>query len=276
MKKVNLNQTIKQYHNGEVSQKELLNIILTDIHCTKALYGLHKLDEDELSDFIIFVYPQLYNALKKYKPNRDALFSTYIQATIRYTLKRWNQIKNRKKISSVLLTSYYGENFSSDEIEEAEPMYGTNIIKNKCDINKILILALCNSHYLTPSLIKKLAIATQYSEEKLWEMKEFVDKQSFTRYKQNQKRLESLQQSYFFKIFTQEKMKQNQEFSYKDKKNLEFHTKVWENKILKFEHNRNTSKFEAIAKVLEIPYSTVCNTFYRIKKNNNMFFKFYK
>ncbi|MBE6350879.1 MAG: hypothetical protein E7062_09065 [Spirochaetaceae bacterium] len=276
MQKVNLNQSIKQCLRGQISTKELLNSILIDIHCNKALYGLHKLNEDELSDFILFVYPQLFNALSSYKPNTKALFSTYIQATIRYTLKRWNQIKNQKRITSTLLNSYYGDSLTNETLEENEPLYGTKTITQRGDIHKILVLALYNSHHLSPRLIKKLAKATQYPEEKIWEMKEFVDKESFNQHRKNQKRLESLHQSYFYKIYTQEKIKHNQEFSYTDKKNLDFHTQVWKNKIEKFEHNRNTSKIQAIAKVLKISYSTINNILHRVRQSGDIFFDFYQ
>ncbi len=123
MQKTDIESLPQLVQQGCISTKKAARIIWTEIYTNSYLYGLKNLDEDERSDFLLYLHTRFEKIFSSY--NSDVIpFKIYIKGYLKNYLKTWrrNKAKAFAETHSVdsLLNSFI-ENESSKFISTDTP-----------------------------------------------------------------------------------------------------------------------------------------------------------
>lgn len=194
----NTKQIWLNYKSGLISEKRAINLLLEILFKNKYEFGLASLDDDEFSDFLVFMNNRFETILKKYDP-KISDFSTYIHSVINLTAFWWGKRTQEKTVKNYCCqTMSLEENFSTTDfspkeedfyVEEPEieniipiPILAKEALRNLTEnsqtkiittkrakeIVKVLALKSCNN--ITEHQIKIVSNITGISIEKFHKM----------------------------------------------------------------------------------------------------------
>ena len=88
MQKITINRLAALFQEKKVTEKTARNIIWEELFSNPKKYGLFKLSEDQLSDFLIFTSGSFITYLKKYS-RKEVPFECFLNKCIKNSLKNW-------------------------------------------------------------------------------------------------------------------------------------------------------------------------------------------
>ena len=187
-----IEEIYENFKNGKLNEKEASLKLIEIIFLKKREFGLSKLDEDSLSDFLIYELTHLEKIFKIYKENAGS-FSNFLYGNVNISLTYYNRKKALQKTKaeyvSQICEEYYSENeynyslseieqkrlsesdCTSEEIEKLKEILQKSrlIFRNPKKLKlalKILVIKSC--YFLTEDLINKTAILIEIKKEDLY------------------------------------------------------------------------------------------------------------
>ena len=187
-----IEEIYENFKNGKLNEKEASLKLIEIIFLRKREFGLSKLDEDSLSDFLIYELTHLEKIFKIYKENAGS-FSNFLYGNVNISLTYYNRKKALQKTKaeyvSQICEEYYSENeynyslseieqkrlsetdCTSEEIEKLKEILQKSrlIFRNPKKLKlalKILVIKSC--YFLTEDLINKTAILIEIKKEDLY------------------------------------------------------------------------------------------------------------
>ncbi len=271
-KKVNM--LFDDLRNGLINEKEALSCIYEFICSNKAFFNIRKLDEDDINDFIIYIYESLKKSFINFNCEKSS-YVTYLQNIVRLNYKSWIRISSRSKsIQRYIITQVKNEYNEDDDtyhyfsdITEEYNSSGTEL--QKFDTVQLLAVALKSSYFLTPSHISTLAKKTGLTEEYIWSLKRNVDDFMKDKYKKNEDRIERIHKSYFFRqraLETLSYLPKNHPYYPKVYRTFIFHDENWKKKRQNIQYRTVLPVNSYIAKLLNISESVVIRAVAKAKK----------
>lgn len=274
------NSTLKtlcaDLHNGIISEKKAMSAIFTSILHNKAFFGLKTLDDDEMSDFLLYIFENIRKSFYTYNIQKSS-FLTYVQNIIRLNLKSW--IRIRRRVNSV---QRYVLNYSKNEYSEddSEPLYFSEQndsynISSKCktgiDKIQLLAVALKASYFLTPQHITALSCKTGYHEDYIWKLKKNIDEHMKDKYLKNEARIEKVNKSYFFRqraLDALSMLTKNHPYYLKVYRTFQFHDKNWKNRRDSVQYRTVVPVNSYIARLLNVSESVINRAIAKAKRNS--------
>lgn len=273
-----IEEIIQQYLEKRITLKEATNKTIEKIYMNMPYFGIHEMDEDDKSDFIMFVYSKLEPVLQSYNPQKSS-FRTYLRSFVQSYLLSWSKIRYKKEAKEQAVKDYVIEEYAFNiaDIEE-EYANGSNdyalesdcntqakipttiknqlnaCCKNLPEATKLMILALKSANFIRAPHIHKLHQLTGIDEEEI--LSTFLKLQgSLYKKRLRYARKRELQnKSYILKkrsLFLLEKTKEDSYFYSSLKKAIEFHDKRWKMHTEKLKKSRLlTPSCMEIARVL--------------------------
>lgn len=113
MKKININDVPQLLSSNQISIKEAVNIIWSEIYTKPYVYGLENFDEDEKSDFLLQFHKKIPLLIKRYDKNLGN-FSNFIRGCIHFTKISWKKMQRRHELP-INTTDNFLINKSNDE-----------------------------------------------------------------------------------------------------------------------------------------------------------------
>ncbi len=184
----------ESFKKGNLNEKEACLKLIEVIFLKKREFGLSKLDEDSLSDFLIYELTHLEKIFKIYRESAGS-FSNFLYGNVNISLTYYRRKKalenNKAEYISQICEEYYKEkeyNYSLSEIEQRQfsesKVSSSEIIKIKDFLQKsriifrnsktfrlaVKILAIKSCYFLTEDLIAKIAILSETKKEELYKL----------------------------------------------------------------------------------------------------------
>ncbi len=184
-KLINTNEIYYSYKKGHISEQKTIQLICKTIYLAPEYYGLKHINNSNIGEFIIFLYPCLKKTLILFSEEKST-FSTYLQTIVRLQYKSFlrKKIKDNAKFNSLKTiyheinsdNSYYCFNEPGVNYLDNNPLCSirfseNNLVNNEC----YLVFALKLSHYLTQRDIKVLSKISGIDENTLWSYKDKAD-----------------------------------------------------------------------------------------------------
>ncbi|MCR5699442.1 MAG: hypothetical protein K6G52_07350, partial [Treponemataceae bacterium] len=85
------------YKGGVISEKKCINLLLSFLKSNPYFFGLEKLNEESLCDFMYYIFPKIQNGLAVYD-NTKSCFSSYFQGLVRLDFLTWKKMKIKEKL----------------------------------------------------------------------------------------------------------------------------------------------------------------------------------
>ena len=182
-----LNGIYTLYKEEKISSKEAVKEIMDKVFRQKQFFGLNKLEEDSLSDFIVYFYPQVEHFMKLFDESKSS-FSTYLYGVISSNLQTWYRIHYKNKAQDMALKKYAIEERVLETAEQQEKYLAEPKTKNGTDFTvaqndyteklpkcvksiapqtKLMLLALKSVYFLTDRHIYKLSLFTGFSRKEI-------------------------------------------------------------------------------------------------------------
>lgn len=186
----------EQFSTGTVTLEEAKNMLLELTFRRKHEFGLGGMDEDDFSDFLIYLAERLSSVLQKYNPMLSD-FSTYLYGVISVSSGWWKKKVHEKREKLLCCeTLTIEETFSAEEPQSGEYAHAespltleelsllarknlsysasrragrTRKSRNEDELARsiCLVLAVKSCFSITDSLIEKVAAAAGCTEESL-------------------------------------------------------------------------------------------------------------
>ena len=80
--------------NGVINEKKAMSRVFELLYSRKAFFGLKNLDDDEMNDFLLYIFESLKKSFYTFD-NKKSSFLTYIQNIVRLNYKSWIRINSR-------------------------------------------------------------------------------------------------------------------------------------------------------------------------------------
>lgn len=255
-----LEEVISQYLDKCITLKEASDKTIEAVYKNPFYFRLEKMQEDDRSDFILYLYSKTEQIIQSYKPELSS-FRTYLASFIKSMLRSWMKIKYRKEAQSKAIEDYALTEFTvsvSDTEEEYEiendsyiknfsemPLrvrqYLRTCLKKIPDSTKIMLLALKSENFINASHIRKLHKITDIPEEKILDM--FLKLQGPLYKKKllfnHQKEIQN--KSYILKKrsgLLLEKTDEQSNFFTQLEKSRDFHDEIWRNQTERLKKTR--------------------------------------
>jgi hypothetical protein len=172
-----LNSLYEEYQQGNLTKRDLegkmFTIILENIQDFRLFNG----DEEESTDYLCWLYPRLSRAVKNYQAN-GAVFSTYIGALIRYSLREY---RSRRLDHCITEYAAWTAQAAEMEVRSLEAGYpeidgeetggpARTIPLSLLKSRQVLLLILKSYYFLSEDFIDRIAPYTGLGTEKLREL----------------------------------------------------------------------------------------------------------
>lgn len=214
-----LEKVIQLYRDGVISEKEALNRTIEAIWQNPQYFKINRLQEDNLSDFIIYLFPRIERSLSIFDPELSS-YRTFISGIVTSCLRTWYKNHYKKKAQRMAIDEYSIEEYMLEAAEAEESYNPEHNLEDKIQLDdipeeakkflfsmhrkippvtKIMVLMLKSQHYLTPSLIGKISKATGVKEEKLLDMVLIIKQKVFRKEKDLSHNKEMQNMSYILK-----------------------------------------------------------------------------
>ena len=93
----NIDNVYALYKCGVISKKRCVNLLLSFLKENPYFFGLEKLNEESICDFMFYIFPKIQNGLESYDEGRS-YFSSYFQSLVRLDFITWKKIKIKEKL----------------------------------------------------------------------------------------------------------------------------------------------------------------------------------
>ena len=182
---IDTNQIYDSYKKGQISEQKTIQLICKTIYLVPEYYGLKHINNSNIGEFIIFLYPCLTKTLVLFSEEKSS-FSTYLQTIVRLQYKSFlrKKIKENAKFNSLKTiyheidseNSYYCFNEPCTNYLDSNSLCNIKFSDNKIINNECyLVFALKLSHYLTQRDIEILSKISGIDENTLWSYKDKAD-----------------------------------------------------------------------------------------------------
>lgn len=101
-----VNKIYSQLISMEISKQEASSLLLGEIFKSPRYYCMEQLEEDEISNFLLWIYDQIPRIIDNYK-NKDSSFLTYYTSSIRYRYKSWKRLNIKKQVFQHILDNQH-------------------------------------------------------------------------------------------------------------------------------------------------------------------------
>lgn len=101
-----VNRIYSQLISMEISKQEASSLLLGEIFKSPRYYCMEQLEEDEISNFLLWIYDQIPRIIDNYK-NKDSSFLTYYTSSIRYRYKSWKRLNIKKQVFQHILDNQH-------------------------------------------------------------------------------------------------------------------------------------------------------------------------
>ncbi|MDR1175676.1 MAG: hypothetical protein LBK83_09450 [Treponema sp.] len=215
-----LDSLYREYRGGSLDQRELEGKMFSVILKNARDYRWFEGNEDEIVDYLCWIYPRISKAVRHFKDN-GAAFSTYIGALIRYSMREYKSAQLDHYITeyAAWTTQAMDMEVHSPEIDYPEAGFAeTNYLEPEETGNKflqaalqtqlksrqILLLILKSYYYLSEDFIDRIAPHTGVDAETL---KQMVEKLRFSRNRKEEQfhRLQERIANQFYRCIAWEK-----------------------------------------------------------------------
>ena len=191
MKLQELNRLPEKYLAGEISQKQLINLIACFVAENYPVYGLHKYDEDFRQDIILYLIEKGPHLLHIYNPEFGDFFTflyCYISTLINTKIKNcvMNNMKEKLTFEESVRSldekaqKYHKIDYKNFEVQKApfahkkitpEELHdAVKELSQKQTDKKVIILALKSSYYLTDEQIQRICSIYHIDQEHFYNM----------------------------------------------------------------------------------------------------------
>ncbi len=175
-----MNEIYQKIKENSIKRDAAIKNIVEVIYRNPILYGLTRMNEDDQSEFLLYLFTHMNKIIDNYCEG-IASFSTYLVHVIQKTRCSWyrNYYHNEARKESV--KQYFIEEESriicEDSVpytcEDCESYSRFNTSKNTAFI--ILVIALKCCYYLTPKHIALISSKAGYKESYIYELKESLE-----------------------------------------------------------------------------------------------------
>ncbi|MGN0730004.1 hypothetical protein [Treponema sp.] len=284
----------KAFREKTADEREIKNRLMEFTFRRKYELGLGKMNEDEFSDFLIYMAEHFIHVIKKYNPQISD-FSTYITNVLQFS-SAWRSKKmfiasERKSVCESMAVEESCALWSEDEAEYCEDNLTTEQLselarknlgysperrefapRTKKDGEKFmrelcLVLALKSCFSMTDPLLEKVCAATGYSKERLSRMimqaRESLEKK--------EKRMQSLLMKRNFAYLHRKKISMQNEKKGElgtehEKRLYESHDKRWKRSLEELSRQLPVPSNITVGKLLSMPPRKVASLVSRAKK----------
>lgn len=270
-----LEKAMEEFKKGMKSEKDTLNVILSTIFTNRSYFCLEKLDEDNFSDYLLYLQERLPRFMVQFDPSRSK-FCTYLRKICNTQLRSWYRHFYRKYARDMALSTYaleekmtFSDAYDPEEQFSAYPtpesMELTNFLKRvnrKIPLQtKIMMLALKSASFLTGTHIQKICQLAQITEDELYEKLDVINK-NLDEKLERQKHLIQLQnEAYIIKKESDIQMTiLNPESShYRDARlSRDYHEKLWKSRLERSHDTHDVYPTNTlVSEVLDVPLGQV-------------------
>ncbi len=270
-----VNDVYQELSKGCICVSDASKKIIECIFRAPHKFGLSHMEEDEKSEFLLFIFTHLEKIIDNYTETLSS-FSTYLTNVIVNLRKSWyreyyHSIARHKTVKYFLEKekSYFASDI--EEKYELEREYNNDReAYTSVEVYSLLVLALKSCYYLTPSHISILSKKTGFSEETLYALKEELDSKLTKKIEKHSLESEKINGMYIKKNSCQLELMcidQNSTIAKRLEQKQMFYTKTWKNHISKL---RNFSPVKPsnkqIGEVLHIQEHLVMRLLGEVKK----------
>lgn len=298
MQWLEIDEIPEKIQKGIYSYEKATWLLLTELYTNARKFLGVTPDDDEKSEFIIFLQPKIKPLIDRYKPDSSP-FSAFFYTYVSNTFISWKRRKLRENYNfSVVLANqeeFYAEQVDAYEKSESEKIFevsdsagAENSINQKyaqeflakkpeehtC-INrlwpgktskqkKLTVLALKNCFYIRDQQVAGISRFCGYPEEILHQKIDELCKKLEKKVAKRKAFIKKRDSSYFFHkkyAMILANMSSSAAFYQKILKKYNFHTAAWQNKRKALENNRLRicPTNKAIAEIVGMSERQVCN-----------------
>lgn len=274
-----------EFKNGRLSEKDTLNAILSAIFKNKIYFGLDKLDEDNFSDYLLYLQERLPRFMAMYDPARSR-FATYLRKLCMTQLRSWYRQYYRKYARDMALTSYVlEENISSITVEDPEESFSAAPEEVKVNQfmrflfqtnkkipiqTKIMMLALKSAFFLTPSHIRKICRIANITEDELHKKLDIINEKLSDKLERQQHLLQLQNEAYIIKKESDIQMSfLNPESSHYHNAGIsrDYHDKLWKSRMERSRQSHDVYPTNTlVSEVLDIPLGQVTHVLSAVRR----------
>lgn len=260
--------------NGVINEKKAMSRVFELLYSRKAFFGLKNLDDDEMNDFLLYIFESLKKSFYTFDIKKSS-FLTYIQNIVRLNYKSWIRINSRmNSIQRYILhhskNEYLEENSDPLVFTENMSSYNEKSSERPClDNFQLLAVALKSSYFLTPNHILKISQRTGYTEDYIWKLKKSVDDFMKENYLKNETRIEKVNKSYFYRqraLETLSKLPDNHPYYAKVYKTFIFHDTNWKNRRMNIRYRTVIPVNSYLARLLNVSEAVIIRAVAKAKK----------
>lgn len=277
-----VNEIYRDIISEKISLDEGSKQIIECVFLESSKFGLHFMQPDQKSEFILFLLSHMPQYVKNYSVSR-AQFSTYLTAIINNMRKSWYRQYYRSNAHNQSIQYYCTTEELIIEDSENSSQYASayDIKGKKANISpvathnkayplRLLILSLKACYYLTPEHIQLIAKKTGYSEDAIHQYKHDLEKlmhKKIERHKTSEHKINSAfiqKNRCFIELMN---LQPESPLAQRVKKAHSHYTYMWHRKIKQYNacpHIRPTN--EEIGQVLHMKQHQVYQALHQIKK----------
>lgn len=176
---------------GKITAKEGAYLIWEDVYCNPQRYGIALMNEDDRSDFLLFLLRKFERILTEFEPGK-ALFRTYIRGAIRILainyIRRRATAATEEAITRHTLKTYVAESTNQyeaeidcDDDEEELAIFSKTFSRQKkrqMAENTALVLTLKTCHEVDEKIVQNVSRFLHIAPETLTNLVNKLKKQS--------------------------------------------------------------------------------------------------
>lgn len=179
MRMLQVNKIYSQLNSMEISKQEATSLLLGEIFKSPRYYCMEQLGEDEISNFLLWIYNQIPKIIDNYK-NKDSSFLTYYTSSIRYRYRSWKRLNIKQLVFQKILDNHhfheYNEKSSEYLVGEQDFIYSPSStmklylrepLTTKQAVT-ILVLALKSLKILSSKVIETIPFLTGISTQEFY------------------------------------------------------------------------------------------------------------
>lgn len=211
-----VNEIPELIEKKKMTLREAQDIVWEHIYTNPVLYGINDLEEDSLSEFLLYLAKKIKRYIIEYKKERKSAFITYLTMLLHYEKKTWLRIEAKKITIQTSCMENFEMNYESQfedyklfepekcvaELNELdiEKLKKLDLHAKKKEIAKetILFLLLKSCHNTTDRMISAVSRFCGIDENKLFELVEDLRKKTMYKVENRQRHIDRIQNQYYY------------------------------------------------------------------------------